>query len=78
LKNLEKKGISRRAAEEALATDPRDLELGTDLKKLLQHSTAEAFPEQVIPNSAAAEKTMAGALISDTQGSLASEANREE
>jgi RNA polymerase sigma-70 factor, ECF subfamily len=77
-KNLEKKGMSRRAAEEALRTDPRDLELGTDLKKLLQHSTAETFPEQAISDSAAAQETVAAAMLSNTQGSLATEASGEE
>jgi RNA polymerase sigma-70 factor (ECF subfamily) len=78
VKNLEKKGMSRRAAEEALRTDPRDLELGTDLKKLLQHSTAQTFPEQAIPDSAAALETVTAAMLSNTQGSLATEANGEE
>lgn len=78
VKNLEKKGMSRRAAEEALGTDPRDLELGTDLKKLLQHSTAETFPEQAISDSAAAQETAAAAMLSNTQGSLATEPNGEE
>jgi RNA polymerase sigma-70 factor (ECF subfamily) len=78
LKNLEKKGMSRRAAEEALGTDPRDLALGADLKKLLQHSSAETFPEQAIPDSAAVQKTMAGALLSNTQGSLVTGTNGEE
>jgi RNA polymerase sigma-70 factor, ECF subfamily len=78
LKNLEKNGMSRRAAQEALGTDPRDWELGTDLKKLLQHSTADSFPEQAIAHSAAALETITGALLSNTQGSFGSEANGEE
>jgi RNA polymerase sigma-70 factor, ECF subfamily len=78
VKNLEKKGMSRRAAEEALGTDPRDLELGMNLKKLLQHSTAETFPEQAISDSAAAQETVAAAMLSNTQGPLATEANGEE
>ena len=44
LKNLQRNGLSRRAAEEALGTDPRDLEV--NLKKLLQNSQTEAFKEQ--------------------------------
>jgi len=44
LKNLQRNGLSRRAAEEALVTDPRDVEV--NLKKLLQNSQTEAFKEQ--------------------------------
>jgi RNA polymerase sigma-70 factor (ECF subfamily) len=44
LKDLERSGMSRRAAEEAMGADPRDLEV--DLKKLLQKSQSEAFQEQ--------------------------------
>jgi len=44
LRKLEQVGLSRRAAEEALGADPRDLNL--DLKKLLQNSQTEAFPDQ--------------------------------
>ena len=44
LKNLQHAGCSRRAAEEAMSADPRDLDL--NLKKLLQHSQSRAFPEQ--------------------------------
>lgn len=44
LKNLQRHGMSRRAAEETMGADPRDLEL--NLKKLLQNSQSEAFPEQ--------------------------------
>jgi len=44
LKDLERSGMSRRAAEEAMGADPRDLEV--DLKKLLQNSQSEAFQEQ--------------------------------
>ncbi len=47
LRNLERGGLSRRAAEEALGIDPRDLD--TNLKKLLQNSQAEAFKEQAEP-----------------------------
>jgi RNA polymerase sigma-70 factor (ECF subfamily) len=44
LKNLQVLGLSRRAADEALGTDPRDLDM--NLKKLLQHSQSDAFQEQ--------------------------------
>ena len=44
LRNLQRNGLSRRAAEEALGADPRDVEV--NLKKLLQNSQTEAFKEQ--------------------------------
>jgi RNA polymerase sigma-70 factor (ECF subfamily) len=44
LRNLERDGLSKRAAEEALGADPRDVEV--NLKKLLQNSQTEAFKEQ--------------------------------
>ncbi len=44
LRNLERGGLSRRAAQEAMGADPRDLQV--NLKKLLQHSQTEAFKEQ--------------------------------
>ncbi len=44
VKDLQGKGLSRRAAEEALGADPRDLDV--NLKKLLQYSQIEAFKEQ--------------------------------
>ncbi len=44
LTNLEASGLSKAAAEEALATDPRDLDL--NLRLLLQASQRETFPEQ--------------------------------
>ncbi len=47
LKNLRDAGMSRRAAEEAMGTDPRDLHL--NMKKLLQNSQAKAFQEQTAP-----------------------------
>jgi RNA polymerase sigma-70 factor (ECF subfamily) len=43
-KNLRRGGMSRRAAEEAMGADPRDVEV--NLKKLLQNSQSEAFQEQ--------------------------------
>jgi RNA polymerase sigma-70 factor, ECF subfamily len=44
LRNLRQAGLSRRAAEEALGADPRDLDL--NWKKLLQYSQASAFQEK--------------------------------
>lgn len=44
LKELQGTGMSRPAAEEALGTDPRDLDL--NLKKLLQCSQSDAFQER--------------------------------
>lgn len=44
LRNLQIGGMSRRAAREALGTDPRDLDL--NLKKLLQQSEIGAFQEK--------------------------------
>jgi RNA polymerase sigma-70 factor (ECF subfamily) len=46
LKNLERLGLSRRAAEEALGADPRDLDLDMNLRKLLQSSQSDAFQEK--------------------------------
>jgi RNA polymerase sigma-70 factor (ECF subfamily) len=47
LRNLERSGLSRRAAVEALGADPRDLNV--NLKKLLQNSQTKAFKEQAAP-----------------------------
>jgi RNA polymerase sigma-70 factor (ECF subfamily) len=44
LRNLQSAGLSRRAAQEALGADPRDLDL--NLKKLLQTSAADPFQEK--------------------------------
>jgi RNA polymerase sigma-70 factor (ECF subfamily) len=44
LKNLERRGMRRRQAQEAMGADARDLEV--NLKKLLQNSQSEAFHEQ--------------------------------
>jgi RNA polymerase sigma-70 factor (ECF subfamily) len=44
LRNLQQAGLSRRAAEESLGVDPRDLDL--NLKKLLQTSQSHTFSEQ--------------------------------
>jgi RNA polymerase sigma-70 factor, ECF subfamily len=45
LKDLQARGIGRRAAEEMLGTDPRDLSI--NLRNLLQPSQAPAFLQQV-------------------------------
>jgi RNA polymerase sigma-70 factor (ECF subfamily) len=44
LKKLQRRGMSRRAAQEAMGADARDLEV--NLKKLLQNSQSETFQEQ--------------------------------
>jgi RNA polymerase sigma-70 factor, ECF subfamily len=44
LHNLQSEGLSRRAAEEALGADPRDLEI--NLRSLLQTSQTNSFPER--------------------------------
>ncbi len=44
LRNLESLGLNRRSAEEALGTDPRDVDV--NLKKLLQYSQLETFQEK--------------------------------
>ena len=44
LKSLQSSGLSRRAAEEALGADPRDLDL--NLKKMLQNPPSDAFQEK--------------------------------
>ncbi len=47
LGNLQRGGMSRRAAQEALGADLRDVDV--NLKKLLQNSQTEAFQEQAAP-----------------------------
>jgi RNA polymerase sigma-70 factor (ECF subfamily) len=69
LRNLEKSGMSRRAAEDALGTDPRDVDLKMDLKKLLQNPDADPFSKRAFMN-AAAEETLASALLSDPRETL--------
>ena len=44
LRNLQNAGLSRRAADEALGADPRDLDM--NLKKLLQYSQSGTFQEK--------------------------------
>lgn len=47
LRNLQRSGLSRRAAEEALGADPRDMDL--NLKKLLQNSEPAPFKDKAAP-----------------------------
>lgn len=47
LQNLQRLGLSKAAAQEALGVDPRDLTL--NLKKILQSSLPEAFQEKATP-----------------------------
>jgi RNA polymerase sigma-70 factor, ECF subfamily len=44
LRNLQKLGLSKRAAQEALGADPRDLDM--NLRKLMQNSQSDAFPDK--------------------------------
>ena len=44
LRTLKARGLSRRAAEEALGTDPRDLDI--NLRKLLQKSAGDTIPDK--------------------------------
>ena len=78
LRNLEKMGMNRRAAEEALGTDPRDLDLKMDLKKLVQSGLTEpiqvqaedqAVHGQAIPDPATASEMRARATLSDSKTS---------
>jgi RNA polymerase sigma-70 factor (ECF subfamily) len=48
LQHLQANGISKRAAEEALGTDPRDLDI--NLRNLLQTSNSSTFYEQAVPS----------------------------
>ena len=44
LRTLKARGLSQRAAEEALGTDPRDLDI--NLRKLLQKSAGDPIPDK--------------------------------
>ncbi len=61
LRCLQRNGMSRRAAEEALGADPRDMDLDHDLnlKKLLQYSQAGTFKEGIETKKRTAEKNAA-------------------
>ena len=65
LRNLEKSGMKRKEAEEALGTDPRDLDLRMNLRKLLQSSEAESITVQTIANPANNQEDSASDSLSD-------------
>jgi RNA polymerase sigma-70 factor (ECF subfamily) len=56
LDHLRAGGLSKRAAEEALGNDPRDLEI--NLRALLQSSQTSPFSEQTAANAAAASRRL--------------------
>jgi RNA polymerase sigma-70 factor, ECF subfamily len=56
LRHLQTGGLSKRAAEEALGNDPRDLEI--NLRGLLQSSQTTSFSEQTATNAAAAARQL--------------------
>jgi RNA polymerase sigma-70 factor (ECF subfamily) len=56
LQQLQAGGLSKRAAEEALGNDPRDLEI--NLRALLQSSQTSSFSEQAAANAAAASRQL--------------------
>ena len=56
LHHLEDGGLSKRAAEEALGNDPRDLEM--NLRALLQSSQTTSFSEQTAANPATASRQL--------------------
>ena len=64
-RNLINAGMSRRAAEEALGADPRDVDLKMDLKKLLQSPKAKAFPDKTPPGDKALKDVISNQTISD-------------
>ena len=49
LRNLQSDGLNKRAAEEALGNDPRDIEI--NLRTLLQSSQTSSFSEKTAPNA---------------------------
>ena len=56
LHQLQAGGLSKRAAEEALGNDPRDLEI--NLRALLQSSQTSSFSEQTAANATAASRQL--------------------
>jgi RNA polymerase sigma-70 factor (ECF subfamily) len=52
LRNLQLDGLNKRAAEEALGNDPRDIEI--NLRALLQSSQTSSFSEKTAPDASAA------------------------
>ena len=65
LRNLEKGGMNRKTAEEALGTDPRDVDLKMNLRKLLQSSEPDPIQVQTIANSASEPDSTPSASLSD-------------
>ena len=59
LHNLQSGGLSRRAAEEALGTDPRDIEI--NLRSFLQTSQSPPFPDRAGPETTETGRTAATA-----------------
>ncbi len=82
MRNLEKDGMSRKAAEEALGTDPRDLDLKMDLRKLMQNQEPGPFKEQGTWKSAAvtavAQEAFAKTTLSDANEPLVDKAKTTE
>lgn len=74
LKNLENAGLSRRAAEEALGTDPRDLDLRMDFRELLQYSSGQTFSEQ---DAAPERRGLTEPLVSPKPGPVSTETGGE-
>ena len=70
LRNLKQRGLSRKAAEEALGTDPRDVDLKIDVKKLLQNPKGEPFSKEALANGVSSKETFAVLLRSDMRESL--------
>lgn len=64
-RNLEKSGMKRKEAEDALGTDPRDLDLRMNLRKLLQSSEPESITVQAIADPAADHEISASDSLSD-------------
>jgi len=56
LQQLQAGGSSKRAAEEALGNDPRDLEI--NLRALLQSSQTTSFSEKTAANAASASRQL--------------------
>jgi RNA polymerase sigma-70 factor, ECF subfamily len=65
LRNLESSGMNRKEAEEALGTDPRDLDLRMNLRKLLQSSEPEPIQVQTIENLSSNHDISASDSLSD-------------
>jgi len=53
------------------------MELGMDLKKLLQYPDSEAFKGQISSEPAIESGRVTGAMLSESSGSRAGEANSE-